>query len=260
MRKLVRSLMLGAALVALGTGLPSVAAPITMGFTPISFPAEVSVPDQADLTAVAGQFSVTIDYIDVPQFILDMNLTPQYTKMISFAFSNVGPVGSNITEIYWDWTTDPALLDATTPPPGGFYDDPSGETWLLAAPTAPSGVVNPWQFPAFVAEAGGDGAGTGQVAGLRNTDPTTTFYMGIGTDPNNPNVLADWDMIVSSLTAGDIQFGLHVRSIETYAGSSYHFISVPYVDDNTPVVPVPAAAGLGFLGMALIGVIRRKKA
>lgn len=30
-------------------------------------------------------------------------------------------------------------------------------------------------------------------------------------------------------------------------------------DDETPVVPVPAAAGLGFLGMALVGVMRRKR-
>jgi hypothetical protein len=265
MRKMVRSLMLGAMIGATGMALPSAAAPITMGFTPITFPDTVSTEDQADLTEVAGQFSVTIDYIVAPAFVTAID--PAYTNMVSFTFSNTGDIGSNITEIYWDWTPlDPALLDPTIPAPGGFYEDPTGETWVLEAPPAPGpGGVDPWVFPLFVAEAAGDGAGGGQVAGLRNNEPSTTFYMGLGTDPNPPNALATWDMIISSLKAGDIRFGLHVRSIETYLNSdggptSYHFISVPYVEDNTPEpVPVPAAAGLGFLGMALIGVMRRKK-
>ncbi|HEB28542.1 MAG TPA: VPLPA-CTERM sorting domain-containing protein [Porticoccus sp.] len=61
---------------------------------------------------------------------------------------------------------------------------------------------------------------------------------------------SDFDAVAAAVTAGELRFGLHLRTIGQ-AGDSDSYI-------NTSPVPIPAAAWL--FGSALIGLvgIRRK--
>jgi hypothetical protein len=60
--------------------------------------------------------------------------------------------------------------------------------------------------------------------------------------------------VINSLATGALRVGLHVQAIGD-ADQSAGFVNNP-----TPVVPVPAAAMLGLVGFAMVGWVKRKVA
>ncbi|TVQ61382.1 MAG: hypothetical protein EA378_09215 [Phycisphaerales bacterium] len=59
---------------------------------------------------------------------------------------------------------------------------------------------------------------------------------------------------LAAVEDGTLRFGLHVRSIGD-GGNSDSFVNVPR---NVPIIPLPSAAGLGLLGLALTATRRRR--
>ncbi len=259
MRKIVRSIMLGSLSATLAVSLPVAAASINIGFTQIT-------PQSLGEDLVAGQLNLEVEMVAGT----DYGFLPDGYDWVSFTFSNTGGIASKIAEVYWDWEAPsvipplvPNVWDPTAPSPGGFfYYDSSGETWSLDPGL---GNVNPGNLPSggsFNADAAGD-SDAHQVPGRTNGNggivpgETATFFMGLVSG-------ADWDDVSGAIYGGFIDFGMHVRAIGTSGGSESFVSIVPIepggpLDPGNPVVPVPAAAGLGFLGMALVAVARRKR-
>lgn len=103
-------------------------------------------------------------------------------------------------------------------------------------------------------------AGGGAVNGV----DALPEYLTVGYTYTSPTIFND---IVSTFLNGTIRIGMHVQSIGSGAWSE-SVLWTPYTGDTppgpgpldpNPVVPVPAAAGLGMLGMAIVGMLRRKK-
>ena len=113
-----------------------------------------------------------------------------------------------------------------------------------------------------------DSASPANVPGGENLDPD--FSVSFASEEGNGNgegilpstsetIIFDLDGvsslsdIIEGLSNGTLRIGLHLTGI----GPNNEF-SASYI--TTTVVPVPAAAGLGFLGMGLVGLVRRRKA
>lgn len=240
---------MGIALATVPLALPAPADSINVGFQPV-----VNVSNLPSQT-IAGQLGLEVELVAG----VDSPYVPDGYDWVSFTFSNVGSVTSVITELYWDWAvppTAPLVLDPTPPSPGGFYFDSSGGTWRI---DPGPGSVSPGNLPqgsniAFVADAGADQGGNN---GISNGE-SATFFMGLVSG-------ADWQDVSDLVYGGLIRFGLHVHGA-TLPGGSDSFASTTPTDDPPPpppldnLVPVPAAAGLGMLGMGLVAMLRRKKA
>ncbi len=255
MRKMVRSIVLGAILASMACSMPARADSFyESGFVPIT-------NNSGSAWAVSQQFGVYVEMVS----------GGAYDGMASFVFSNNGPIESNIAEIYWDWNESNPVLDpdndnlSNNLSSNFGYFDALGGTWNLDPGV---GNVNPNSLAAgntvnFTALAGAD---EGNNPGL-SVGEEVTFYMALASSKT-------WDNLLAALQSGQVRFGLHVRSIDgNLLNTSDSFYSPydpqydPYLplpdapdpDAPNPVVPVPAAAGLGFLGMAIVGVMRRKK-
>ena len=244
MRKMVRSIMLSVAFAALPLAMPVLADTINIGFQPV-----LNVSNAPSLT-IAGQLSLEVELVAG----VDSPYVPDGYDWVAFTFSNTGSVSSVVKEVYWDWEVPPnapLVLDPTPPSPGGFYFDSSGGSWNL---DPGAGNVNPDNLPqgsniAFVADAGADQGGND---GISNGE-SATFFLGLVSG-------SDWQDVSDLIYGGLIRFGMHVGS-STLPGGSDAFVSLTPTPPPPPfdnVVPIPGAAGLGLLGMALVAKFRKK--
>ncbi len=266
MKKLVRSLIATAALAALCLPFQASAASYE-DWESLGIPGLTLDPPNAmffQWTAVTSNSSSSL--LNGLDFGLAMYQTTvvheddSTTDMLNFAFINFesATVTSSITDIYFHQPSSllkPLLAD-------NIQESPNGPSFTLGAtPSNPPGYNS---FGATFA-LGSDSAAPISPNGVESVPE----WVILSYEYNGTNT---YDHVLQSLFAvapeDNFRIAMHVQSItgigSTTAGTSDTFAWTP-VEGYTPprdnvVVPVPAAAGLGFLGMALIGVVRRKKA
>lgn len=199
----------------------------------------------ASADAILGRFLVVED--NSP-----LDLSDQLSVLVetsdtaaTFTFFNLGspavadPISCHIEEIYWD-DLGTLLLD---------YSDPA--TWLPSgwwAPATPANMPGGGTLtPAFVADF------STEDGGIYPGDAGVAFAIAYAAPATGEDV-------INALLEGSFRLGLHIQSLpggysETYATDVYWDLT-PEDPYNPPVVPVPAAAGLGFLGMGLVGLLK----
>ncbi len=173
---------------------------------------------------------------------LSMEVTQYDSTTVSFLFSNLGPLDSSITDIYFDFGTTPNYL-AITPT---LFDQSSGVSFSLGA--------TPANLP------GGTSYGFGAHIAMDSNSPV---------QPNGINPL-EWLDVHFSLLAGStfddllaelhaedlsvLRVGMHVQGFAN--GGSEAFIN----DGGDPSTPVPAPTTIALLGIGLasLGLIRRR--
>ncbi len=164
----------------------------------------------------------------------------------TFTFFNLGspavadPISCHIEEIYWD-DLGTLLLD---------YSDPA--SWLPSgwwAPAKPEDLPGGnTLIPAFVADF------STEDGGIYPGDAGVAFEIDYAAPATGEDV-------INALLAGTFRLGVHIQGLpdgdqsETYA-TGVTWDLTPEDPYKPPVVPVPAAAGLGFLGMGLVGLMK----
>lgn len=191
---------------------------------------------------------------------------------LRFAFLNWvaenedGPIYSSITDIYFDdhgaanaLSSVSIVADSTGP---NFVQGVNPTTLPGGESLSPDFIVNPLLSAQSTKVNTSNGSG-GPGLGVESLPE----WVVLGYSYLNGNTFGS---IATALENGDIRIGMHVTGFVP-GGDSESFIWTPLdpgelpggpgpLDPgDTPVVPVPAAAGLGFLGMVLVGIVRRKK-
>ena len=228
--------MLGVVLGVLAVGLPAMADTIT-GWENFNYTGSFSnagTDDSGYAVALAPNLSVLV------------TMTDASTVAFTFGYAD-SPTDHDgaITRVYWDASV-PQIL-------GNFI--------------VPGGLPANWSTPANPSDLP-EGGFLSVESSKSDGNPSN------GIDPGESATFSlellsgyDWSNLLTELSTNDLRMGVFVSSIDPGGGSD-HFISnfpAPPTDDPPPpppldnVVPVPAAAGLGMLGMAIVGILRRKK-
>lgn len=182
-------------------------------------------------------------------------------NLARFAFVNFesATVTSSITDIYFSDSNTPNYLANLLDPNIIESDGPEFSQGVV-----PPNVGGDWAYEADVEVAlSADSDTPISDSGIESSDEWVV--MGFGMNTPSPS----YDYIYQAILNREINIAMHVQSITRISdgagGGSDWFEWTPVegyyppLDPDPPVVPVPAAAGLGFLGMALVGVMRRKK-
>ncbi len=161
---------------------------------------------------------------------------------VDLVFRNSAEINSSISEVYLD-NGQPGVTFS-----GGSLFSQVGANFVFGSAAPPN-------LPA------GAGLGTPFVV-------TFGFLADAQGHPNN-GLNQSWNELVlrfalrdglgfndaiAAVDDGSLRFGLHVRSIGA-AEDSDSFVNVPR---NIPIIPLPSAAGLGLLGLALTATRRRR--
>jgi hypothetical protein len=155
---------------------------------------------------------------------------------VDFKFMNAGPSASSITDVYFD---DGSLLSiaSVTDGPGTDFEQ------MASPPSLPGGNSI---SPAFNTTAGfsADSEPPAQPNGANPGEfVTITFNLMAG------KTFAD---VINDLNSTALRIGIHVQGFN--GGGSESF-----VNNSTPV-PLPAAAGLGMLGLLVVGWAHKRLA
>lgn len=194
----------------------------------------------------------------------------EYGGKLQFTFVNgetsSPTIASIITGIYFD---DGSLTEAgkyfdsgtVVPYSGGDWTSQSGVSFSFGNSGAPN-----WTLP--------EGANTNPVFDVTDTislERNGSVDNGVNAIPEYLTVSYDYvglntfNDIVSTFLNGTSRIGMHVQGIGTTSFSE-SILWTPITDDVPPppgpqdnvVVPLPGAAGLGLLGMALVARFRKK--
>jgi hypothetical protein len=160
---------------------------------------------------------------------------------IDFAFTNIGPAASSITDVYFD---DGALLGiasiVNTPGLVEFSQ-------FASPPELPGGNT---VTPPFVTTAGFSADSDPPVEPL-GVNPGES--LGVIFDLKPGKVFGD---VVNNLASGELRIGIHVQGYAS--GGSESFINDGVVDGGEPV-PLPGAIVLGAIGAGCVGWLRRRR-
>lgn len=236
MRKSVRRLGLGVAFALLPLAMPVMAASIT-GWENFNYTgtfSNVGADNSGFATEVAPNLSVLV------------TMTDASTAAFTFSYAD-SPTDHDgvITRIYWDATV-PQIL-------GNFAVGGLPTNWATPAnpSTMPEGNI------VTVESSKSSGASSNGI----DDGESATFLISLLPTYN-------WSHLLTELSENDLRMGVFVSSIDP-GGSSDHFVSsfpAPPSDPPPPpppldnVVPVPGAAGLGLVGMAIVAKLRKKGA
>jgi hypothetical protein len=171
--------------------------------------------------ATAGQYSVDV--------------TSYSATQVLFTFMNAsGGAASSIQDIYFDDGTLLGIAALIETPPSVDFDQ------MVSPPDLPGGET---LDPDFVVTQGfaADASTPGPIA--RGINPGES--LGIVFDLQSGGMLQD---VLDELNDGTLRIGIHVQGFAN--GGSESFVNVP--------VPAPAAAGLGALGLLVVGWARRR--
>lgn len=259
MRKMVRSIMAVAALAALCLPFQASAATLT-DWENLGLPGLTLDPLQPG--ALFFQSSALTNNTGLHSG-LDFGLVMyEHDNLARFAFVNFdsATVESSITDIYFSDSNEPNYLADLLDTNVIESDGPE-----FSQGVAPPNVGGTWAYEADMDVAlSADSDSPVSDSGIESSDEWVVLGFGMNT-PNAP--LYDYDYIYDEIINRRINIAMHVQAITRISdgagGGSDWFEWAPsesyYPPRDNIVVPVPAAAGLGFLGMALVGMVRRKK-
>ncbi|HEY3242744.1 MAG TPA: hypothetical protein VGM03_05265 [Phycisphaerae bacterium] len=160
-------------------------------------------------------------------------------SQVDFKFTNNVGVASSITDIYFDDGTLLGIASISGSGPGVAFMQPATPAELPGANGADPDFVTTDMFSA-------DSDSPPAPNGVNSSSEWVTITF----DLQGGQVFGD---TIDALASGELRIGLHVQAIGTTGGSD------SYVNDPTPV-PVPAAAGLGALGLLVVGWARKRLA
>ncbi len=178
---------------------------------------------------------------------LFVDVTDAGSGLVLFTFINTGPLASSITDVYFD---DGTLLGLS-----GLVDRDDDD--LVAGTFGDSGV----DFSPLVSPP--------NLPGHNDVSPSFVVTAGFLADSDSPNLMANgvnpgetlgvlfglqgggiFDDIISELGTGELRIGIHFQGFD--GGGSESFINPP------TVIPAPAAAILGMIGLGVVGIVRKK--
>lgn len=252
-RTITKAMWAGCAVVALLLALPAAADTTydmgdllgTGSFTLVAGTGKEDLP--------AAQGVAPLLSVDVNEGTLTRNGQSFAAAFFTFSLDPGAGVGTktDISEIYFDLGNTGNLLNLNT------FNDAFGTAdthWTTSTELTTNGKnledISPGHLSGgnaitFSAEAGADSGNQRGVQGGENA--TFAFALGSSSDYE--------DLMAAMADPVNLRFGVHVRAIGTNGISASYWAPNPM----TPVVPVPAAAGLGVLGMSLLGFMRRRK-
>lgn len=160
--------------------------------------------------------------------------------LVSFVFKNTGATSCFIGNVYWD--------DAPTQLLTGISSIVNGPGVLMVAGGSPSNLPagNTVNFDANYASKKSGAASNGV-----NPGEQVEYLMSLASGKTLFDVTSALDL---GTTAG-MRLGIHLQGLP--GGASESFVNkVP--ESNQTSVPLPSAAGLGFAGLAVSGLRRRR--
>lgn len=215
------------------------------------------------------QYAVEVSYL-APEFTYSGQVAQALFRII-----NWGLEPSRITNIYWDDDWVVGVLKPNDFPSGrldyqynynaGNASDHNYEDPRYSSPSAPPNLTEIEGInPAFVATFGEDPDPVqGGGGGIHPPDwAYFSFDLVYDSDP-----LAAYNSLTNALDNAYYRMGIRVQGFTNYGDASASYITQPWgavpldgpLDGPQPLVPVPAAAGIGFLGLAVLGLVSRRK-
>lgn len=162
---------------------------------------------------------------------------------VNFAFTNIGPEASSITDVYYDNGSLLGIASIDNSDPGVQFSQDANPPDLPGGET----VVPPFEVTTgFLAD-------SDEPPPINGVNPGE--HLGILFNLVGGGTFAD---VVDELASGELRIGIHVQGFAS--GGSESFINNGIVDgDGNGVIPAPGALVLCSIGAGCLGWLRRRK-